>query len=267
MGRRSPGPPRAVNPPPVLPWPPLIPGTLIHRYQRFLADIRREDGTVVTAHCPNSGKMTACCEPGRPVWISFHDNPRRKLKYTWELIEMPDSLVGVNTGVPNRLVADSIAAGAVPELAGYDAVRREVAVGDRSRIDIRLDRAGRPPCFVEVKNCTLVENGIAAFPDAVTTRGLKHLHALRRLAAEGSRAVIFFLIQRMDAERFRPADEVDPAYGAGLREVLAAGVEAIAYDVQLDWTGIRLGRRLPVEMSRAPNRFESDIRKGRTPWN
>ncbi len=237
-----------MNPAPVLPWPPLIPGTLIRRYKRFLADVRLDDGTEVTAHCPNSGKMTACCEPGRPVWISRHDNPRRKLKYTWELIEMPDSLVGVNTNVPNRLVADAIAAGAAPELSGYETVRREVKVGEHSRIDIRLDGPERPPCFVEVKNCTLVENGVAAFPDAVTVRGLKHLHELRILAATGARSVIFFLIQRMDANRFRPADEVDPAYGAGLREVLENGVEALAYDVHIDLSGIRLRRRLSVSL-------------------
>jgi sugar fermentation stimulation protein A len=234
--------------PPVLPWPPLTAGTLVRRYKRFLADVRLADGTVVTAHCPNSGKMTACNEPGRPVWISHHDNPRRKLAHTWELIEMPDSLVGVNTAVPNRLVADSIAAGAVPELAGYDRVRREVKVGESSRIDIRLDASDRPACFVEVKNCTLVENGVAAFPDAVTTRGLKHLHELAALAAAGFRSVIFFLVQRMDAAVFRPADAVDPAYGAGLRAVLADGVTALAYDVRLDLAGIRLGRRLPVEL-------------------
>lgn len=237
-----------MNSPPVLPWPPLIPGTLIRRYKRFLADVRLTDGTVVTAHCPNSGKMTACCEPGRPVWISRRDNPRRKLKYTWELIEMSDSMVGVNTAVPNRLVADSIAAGAIPELAGYDAVRREVKVGERSRIDIRADGPKRRLCFVEVKNCTLVEGGVAAFPDAVTVRGLKHLHELRTLAADGSRALIFFLIQRMDARVFRPADEVDPAYGAGLREVLADGVEALAYDVRVDLRCIRLRGRLPVDL-------------------
>ncbi|MFP4031502.1 MAG: DNA/RNA nuclease SfsA [Desulfococcaceae bacterium] len=237
-----------MNSPPVLPWPPLIPGVLIRRYKRFLADVRLEDGAEVTAHCPNSGKMTACCQPGRPVWISRHDNPRRKLKYTWELIEMADSLAGVNTNVPNRLVADAVAAGAVPELSGYDAVRREVKVGEHSRIDIRLDGPERPPCFVEVKNCTLVENGVAAFPDAVTARGLKHLHELRTLAATGTRSVIFFLIQRMDAEVFRPADEVDAAYGAGLRDVLEAGVEALAYDVHIDLSGIRLRRRLPVSL-------------------
>ena len=225
-----------------IPLPPLIPGRLVKRYKRFLADVRLDNGETVTAHCPNSGRMIACSEPGRPVFLSSHDNPRRKLKYTWELIEMPASLVGVNTLLPNRLVAHSIENGRVSELSGYDAVKREVKVGAHSRLDIRLSSRRKGHCFVEVKNCTLVENRVARFPDAVTTRGRKHLEELIKLAGEGHRAVMFFLIQRMDADFFRPADDIDPAYGRALRNAHAHGVEILVYDVCLDLDSISLNR-------------------------
>jgi sugar fermentation stimulation protein A len=234
-----------------LPWPPLLRGTLIRRYKRFLADVRLADGSVVTAHCPNSGSMTGCCEPGRPVYLSPHDSPRRKLKYTWELIDMGTSLVGVNTQVPNRLVAGSVRAGRVAELCGYREVKREVAVGDGSRLDMAL-YGGDRTCFVEVKNCTLVSDGLARFPDAVTSRGLKHLVTLQRLAAEGSRSVIFFLIQRMDARRFVPADDIDPAYGRELRRATAAGVEMLAYDVRIDEAAVSLNRRIETRLPALP---------------
>ncbi len=228
-------------------WPLLIPGTLIRRYKRFLADVRLADGTEVTAHCPNSGSMTACCEPGRPVYLSHHDTPRRKLKYTWELIDMGTSLVGVNTQVPNRLVAESIRAGRVAELTGYPDVQREVTIAPGARIDMAL-RNGNRTCLVEVKNCTLVEGGRARFPDAVTDRGRKHLTELMEQVARGRRCVMFFLIQRMDARRFEPADDIDPAYGRALREAVAAGVEAMAYDVRIDTEAIALNRRLTVSL-------------------
>lgn len=154
-------------------WPRLIPATLIRRYQRFLTDVRLEDGSEVTAHCPNSGRMLACCEPGRPVYLSFHDNPKRKLRYTWELIKMPASLVGVNTMVPNRLVFQSIPAGKIDALGGYPEVSREVHIGNGSRLDLLLKKGNGEACYVEVKNCTLVEEGIARFPDAITSRGWK----------------------------------------------------------------------------------------------
>lgn len=227
-------------------WPPLISGVLLRRYKRFLADARLDSGETVTMHCANSGRMTACCEPGRPVYLSRSDDPRRRLRYTWELIRMPDSLVGVNTQVPNRLVAGAIAAGAVPELAGYGPPRREVSVSPGTRLDILLERAGSPPCFVEVKNCTLVRDGEAAFPDAVTERGRKHLEEMTRMVREGVRCVMFFLIQRMDAAFFLPADDIDPDYGQALRRAARAGVELLPYDVHLDPAMIRINRRLPL---------------------
>lgn len=226
-------------------WPKLIPGRLVRRYKRFLADVELADGTTVTAHCPNSGAMTGCSEPGRRVYLSRHDNPKRKLAYTWEIIRMPTSLVGVNTQVPNRLVAGALAAGVVPSLAAYHRVHREVRIDSGSRLDLRLSAAGRPDCYVEVKNCTLVEDGRARFPDARTARGLRHLQDLEQLAAQGHRSVIFFLVQRTDARCFGPADDIDEAYGQGLRHALSRGVEIAVYDVAMDLRTIRLGRPLP----------------------
>ncbi|MBW1790175.1 MAG: DNA/RNA nuclease SfsA [Deltaproteobacteria bacterium] len=224
-------------------WPPLLEGTLIRRYKRFLADVKLRNNHVVTAHCPNSGSMLACSEPGRPAYISRQNKPGRKLKYTWEMIHMPTSLVGVNTMVPNRLVKASIQGNAVPELRGYENVRTEVKYGGNSRIDILLESDGKR-CYVEVKNCTLVEKGIACFPDAVTSRGLKHLVELQAQVRQGDRAVMFYLIQRMDAEEFRPADRIDPAYGKELRRAVDNGVEMLAYDVSIDLKGIKLNRKL-----------------------
>jgi sugar fermentation stimulation protein A len=232
----------------VIPWPPLIRGTLLRRYQRFLADVRLDDGRTVTAHCANTGRMTGCAEPGRPVYLSHHPDTRRKLSYSWQLIEMPTSRVGVNTQIPNRLVAESIAAGRVAELTGYRSVQREASVGRHTRIDLLLRGARRRDCLVEVKNCTLVSDGVARFPDAVTARGRKHLEALRTAIGQGMRAVIFFLIQRMDARHFEPADAVDPAYGLVLRAAAAAGVEVLAYDVDIDLAAIRLARRVPCRL-------------------
>ena len=226
-------------------WPKLISGTLIKRYNRFLADVKLRNHRIVTAHCPNSGSMKACSEPGRTVYLSRHNNPKRKLKYTWELIEMPTSLVGVNTMVPNRLVYNSIRSSSVTELTGYEDVTREVTTGKGSRIDLRLDGKGKEPCYVEVKNCTLVENGVASFPDAVTSRGLKHLRELQKLHGQGCRCAMFFLIQRMDVKRFKPADHIDPDYGKGLRKAAKNGVEIIVYDTKIDLKGIRLNRQIP----------------------
>ncbi len=232
-----------------LPWPPLLRGRLIKRYKRFLADIQLDSGKSVTAHCPNSGSMKVCSEPGRPVYISEADNPKRKLKFTWEIIDMGTSLVGVNTQVPNRLVAHSISKGQVPELSGYDELKREVTTSPGSRLDIGLyHKEDAPSCFVEVKNCTMVTDGLAMFPDAVTTRGLKHLNELIRLKKEGHRAVIFYLIQRSDAKRFKPAAQIDPNYAEGLQAAVVAGVEALAYDVIIDLEQIRLNRRLSIHV-------------------
>lgn len=231
-----------------LSWPQLFCGKLIKRYKRFLADVEFPSGQVVTAHCPNSGSMKACCKPGRTVYLSRHDDPKRKLKYTWQLIDMETSLVGVNTMVPNRLVSRSIADGRVPDLSGYDDVVREIKTGDHTRLDLLLTKSTGERCYVEIKNCTLVVDGVAAFPDAVTVRGQKHLAELEKLAASGNRAVTFYLVQRMDAEVFSPADEIDADYGKALRRAISHGVEILIYDVSIDLRGISLNRQLPYEL-------------------
>jgi len=231
-----------------LAWPELTPGILVKRYKRFMADVQLAYGTVVTAHCPNSGSMRECCEPGRTVHLSFHDNPKRKLKYTWELIEMPTSIVGINTLIPNRLVAESIKAGLVSDLNGYDNVAREVKTSDNTRLDILLSSEDGNRCYVEIKNCTLVKEGVACFPDAVTSRGLKHLLELSALVSKGYRCVIFYVIQRMDAKIFQPADHIDPAYGRELRQVLKHGVEILVYDTRIDLKTIRLNQKIPYNL-------------------
>lgn len=231
----------------VLRWPPLLPGKLIKRYQRFKADVRLRNGHVVTALCPNTGSMLGCSEPGRTVYLSRHNRDDRKLKYTWEMIQMPGSLVGVNTTVPNDLVKRAIGDGKIKELEGFENLRTEVKYGKNSRIDILLEN-GKEKCFVEVKNCTLVENGVAYFPDAVTSRGLKHLVELQRQVKEGHRSVMFYLVQRMDAKKFRPADHIDESYGQELRRALFRGVEILAYDVYLDLEGISLRAPVPYEL-------------------
>lgn len=229
-------------------WPELVRGILLRRYKRFLADIRLDGGEIVTAHCPNTGSMKGCSEPGRAVYLSRHNNPKRKLKYTWELIKMPGSLVGVNTLVPNRLVFQAVQEGLIPELAGYKTTAREAGIGNNSRIDLLLSNGQNDRCYVEIKNCTLVDDGVALFPDAVTSRGLKHLHALEALVKAGCRSVMFYFIQRMDAGVFKPADYIDSDYGRGLRRAVSRGVEILAYDVWLDLGGIRLNRKIPCEL-------------------
>jgi len=229
-------------------WPPLVRGTLLKRYKRFLADVALANGSTVTAHCPNTGRMTDCCEPGRPVYLSVHDNPKRKYRHTWELIQMPDSLVGVNTLMPNRLVKHAVQTGQVAELGGYAEVTSEVKMGAHSRVDLMLRDDARGTCHVEIKNCTMVRDHIARFPDAVTSRGLKHLHELTAQLSARNRSVMFYFIQRMDAEAFRPADEIDPAYGKALRQAATRGVEILAYDVHIDLQGIRLNHRLPIRL-------------------
>lgn len=237
--------PRALNA--QLKWPGLIKGQLIGRYQRFKADVRLANGEIITALCPNTGAMLTCSEPGRTVYLSRHDTPSRLLKYTWELIEMPGSLVGINTGVPNRLVRLSIESGKIKELSGFDHIRSEVKYGSNSRIDILLEQGDRK-CFIEIKNCTLVMDGIAYFPDAVTSRGLKHLKELQKEVSKGNRAAMFYLVQRMDAREFMPASHIDPAYAIELRKAKDSGVEILIYDVTIDLKGISINKNIPFRL-------------------
>ena len=227
---------------------PLVRGTLVRRYKRFLSDIVLDDGRAVTAHVANSGAMTGLSEPGLEVWLSEHDNPARKLRWSWELAGLPGGLVGINTGWPNAVVAEAIAAGRVPELTGYPALRREVRYGKASRCDLLLEAPDRPTCWVEVKNVHLKRGPAAAFPDAVTARGTKHLGELRAMAAEGARAVMFFLVQRQDCDYFTVAADVDPAYAAALEHAMAGGVEVLCYTCALSLSGIVLDRPLPIRL-------------------
>lgn len=225
--------------------PPLITGVLVKRYKRFLADVILEDGSLTTVHCPNSGSMKGCAEPGSRVYLSRSPNLKRALPLTWELVESYGVWAGINTCLPNRLTREAIENGAVVELQGYTTIRPEVPYGEASRIDLLLENSeGR--CFVEVKNVTLVDDNRALFPDAVTTRGQKHLHELMRVVREGDRGVIFFTVQRSDGHSVSPADLIDPEYGRLLRQAIENGVEALAYRAVVTPQEIVLTERLPV---------------------
>jgi len=237
----------------IYPLGPLVPGRLIRRYKRFLADIRLQDGQEVVAHCANSGAMTSCIEAGAPVMVSaLPPSPSRKLLYAWQMIEIGGTWVGVNTALPNAAAAAFVAQGQVPELTGYGRVRREVRYGEnlRSRIDLLLeDHPILGHCHVEIKSTTLRIGDHGAFPDSVTVRGQKHLRELTHLAQNGHRAVMFYFLGRSDCARFRPADEIDPAYGALLRTAVAAGVEILAYRMAFAPVGIRLLGPAPVDLT------------------
>jgi sugar fermentation stimulation protein A len=230
---------------------PLIPATLIRRYKRFLTDVVLPSGETVTAHCANPGSMIGLLPPGARVWLSRSDNPKRKLSHSWELVEVDlgsgAELVGINTSLPNALAAEAIAAGGIPELAGYAGVRREVKYGQSSRVDFLLECPGRPPCYVEVKNVHLMRApGLAEFPDAVTKRGAKHLVELADMVAAGHRAVMLFLVQIGSAQRFKLARDIDPAYGRAYDAARQRGVEAIARRCRLSQDGIEVAEAIPI---------------------
>ena len=226
---------------------PLLTGRLIKRYKRFLADVELETGEQVTAHCANPGSMMGLTTAGAKVWLSQSDNPKRKLKYSWELLQVDGAMVGINTAHPNGLVEEAIRGGVIEELAGYETLRREVKYGKNSRIDILLQDDGRADCYVEVKNVHLLRQpGLAEFPDSVTARGAKHLAELSDMVKEGHRAVMVYLVQRDDAERFMLARDIDPGYGAAFDQAMAAGVEAIAYGCALNADGIEVTGPVPM---------------------
>ena len=228
---------------------PLAEGRLLRRYKRFLADVRLRDGRAVTAHCPNTGSMLGCAEPGSRVWLSRSANARRKYPHTGELVEVDGgAMVGINTGRSNALVREALQDGVISELAGYASVRSEVRFGhEGSRADLLLSDPDGRTCYVEVKNVTAaVRDGIALFPDAVTARGTKHLRELTSVVEAGQRAVLCFAVQRQDVNEVRPADDIDRRYGETLREALAAGVEAVAYRAEVSTVAVRLRTRIPV---------------------
>ena len=226
---------------------PLIRARLIRRYKRFLADIRLEDGREVTAHCANPGAMLGLAEPGAAIWAEPNDDPKRKLRWSWKLVELPGGhFAGIDTSIPNKVVAEALAARAIPALTGYERVRAEVKYGLSSRIDFLLEGpAGRT--YVEVKNVHLRREGDwAEFPDCVTARGAKHLAELAEMVAVGHRAVMLYLVQRTDCARFRLAGDLDPAYARAFVAARAAGVEALCHATAIDTRGVTLAAPLPV---------------------
>lgn len=225
---------------------PLIRGTLVQRYKRFLADVVLEDGTALTAHCPNPGAMLGLNTPGLACWLSKSDDPERKLAYTLELVDVDGGLVGINTMHPNRLVAEALTADAIPELTGYATHRREVKYGQNSRIDFLLQGPDRPDCWLEIKNVHLRRAGtLAEFPDCVAARSAKHLRELEAMAAQGDRAVVLFIVQRMDCNAFSACAELDPAFAKALDHAAEAGVEVLVYDCDISSGGVSVGRPIP----------------------
>jgi sugar fermentation stimulation protein A len=226
---------------------PLTEGRLVRRYKRFLADVAFLDGRVETVHCANPGAMTGVAEPGMRIFLSRSAKASRKLPWSWELVETGGALIGINTIHPNRLAAEGITTSAVAELDGYDALRREVRYGLRSRVDLVLTAAGRPDAYVEVKNAHLSRTrGLAEFPDSVTQRGARHLAELSRVVANGGRAAMLYVIQRTDADRFAVARDLDPAYGAAFDRARTAGVEMLAYACELSRDEILIARAVPI---------------------
>jgi sugar fermentation stimulation protein A len=224
--------------------PPLIHGKLIKRYKRFLADIQLDDGEEITVHCPNTGTMLSCSTPGSAVYISLSDNPKRKYPHTLEMVQDNNTWVGVNTSRTNKLVIEAIKKGQIPEFTDMDNIKAEVKTSKHSRLDLLVSQ-GEQNTYVEIKNCSLAIDGCAMFPDAVTTRGTKHLNELIRLKKEGFDSCIFFLVQRMDADRFAPALQIDPVYAGTIKQAATAGVQILVYQAEVNPRGIEVTRSLP----------------------
>lgn len=222
---------------------PLVPGRLIRRYMRFLADVTLSDGRIVKAHCPNPGSMMGLKDPGLRVWLEPNDNPKKKLDWGWRLAQLDDTYVGIDTNAANRIVHEALIADQIPELRGLGDIRPEVKYGQNSRIDFLLGGT----TYVEVKSVTLSRRpGLAEFPDSVTARGAKHLKELSDMVAQGHRAVLLFLVQRPDCTQVKLADDIDPTYAAAYAQARAAGVQMLCYDTTLDQTGIHLRRAIPA---------------------
>ncbi len=227
----------------------LIPATLLRRYKRFLADVELADGTRLTAHCPNTGAMTGCAEPGSPVWLSVSDSRTRKYPHTWELVDTAEGMACIHSARANRVVEEAIAGGRVESLGGYAELRREVRYGEGSRADLQLEDPVHGRCTLEVKSVTLCQAaGDGVFPDAVSERARRHLRELQQLAEAGERAVIFFCVFHAGIQRVKPAWDIDPAYAEALLAATAAGVEAMAWAADISPRGIELARELPVEL-------------------
>ena len=226
----------------------LIQGNLIKRYKRFLADIRLPDGNIITCHCPNSGSMKTCIGDDWPVLLSKSDNPTRKYPHTWEMVHNGRCWIGINTHLANTIAFEAISDGTIAELQGYEIIEREKNYGQNSRIDILLHK-GNDKCYVEVKNVTLVEeDGYYRFPDSVTSRGLKHLHELRKIVEDGGRAVMLYVIQRSDGTIFKPANHIDPEYARVLKTVYKDGVEILPYLADVNPEGIRIIKKVEFSL-------------------
>lgn len=228
---------------------PLVPARLVQRYKRFLSDHALADGSIVTAHCANPGGMIGIKDPGMRTWLAPAGNTSRKLAWDWEIVEADGTLIGCHTGRPNALVEEAIGNGTIAELSGYDRIRREVAYGTNSRVDMVLSGTGRPDCYVEVKYCHMRRQGsLAEFPDAVTARGARHMHELAAMVAAGHRAVLVYCIQRSDCEAFTTAADIDPAYDKALRSAIAGGVEVLPYACQVSIEEIAVARPVALRL-------------------
>jgi sugar fermentation stimulation protein A len=226
----------------------LMPATLLRRHKRFLADVRLESGEELTATCPNTGTMLGLCEPGTRIWLSRSNNPARKYAHTWHLAEKPGTgLVGIDTSLPNRIAEEAIRNNALPELGGQEAIRREVKYGANSRIDLLLEGNGKPTCYVEVKNVTLIRQpGLAEFPDCATARGTKHLMEMADMVRAGHRAVMLYVIQCATPQRFALTPDLDPVYFGAFQAARKAGVEALAFTCHVNLDTIRFKAQVPV---------------------
>ena len=226
---------------------PLIKTTLVKRYKRFLADVQLENGDIITVHCANPGSMLGLTEPGIPAYISDSNNPKRKLRFSLEMVEVNGELIGVNTNLPNKLAVEAIEASRIPPLTGYDKMRTEVKYGQNSRIDILLENVDKPDVFVEVKNVHFVRSpGLHEFPDSVTARGAKHLDELANEVSKGNRAAMLYVIQRSDGDRFTIAEDLDPNYAAAFNQAVAAGVEAYAIRCKVQHDRIDAEDLIPI---------------------
>lgn len=226
----------------------LVPATLIRRYKRFLADILLEDRREVTAHCPNPGSMMGLADPGTTIWVEPNDDPKKKLKFGWRLVDCGNGhFVGIDTSVPNRVVRAALFAHEIPELAGYETIRPEVKYSENSRVDFLMTQEGRRDAYVEVKSATLSRNkGLVEFPDSVTKRGTKHLGDLTSMVEKGHRAVLLYLVQRTDCCALSVADDIDPMYASALEAAVASGVEVIGYDTIISPQEILIGRPIAI---------------------
>lgn len=230
---------------------PLIPARLIRRYKRFLADCRLEDGTEVTAHCANPGSMTGLAIEGSKIWLEPNDDPKKKLKYGWRLVDHENGhFTGVDTSVPNRALKEALEKREIAALSDYSVVRPEVKYGENSRIDFLLSGDGLRDAWVEVKSVTLSRQaGLAEFPDSVTVRGAKHMAELAKMAEAGDRAIVLFLVQRTDCDRMVPAADIDPNYAKALGDAVAAGAEVIALSTRISPKGVKIASEIPFSLS------------------